>query len=84
MTRPGCAEQHEMTIAELNNTTLGDCVDAAREQRVVITRDGKPVAVLFGIEGLDEEQQALCADAEFWRMITEKRNRPTISRQELE
>ena len=54
--------------------------DAQKEQ-VVLTRDGKPVALLIV---LDEEQQELGSSEEFWKLITERRRQQTISRAELE
>jgi hypothetical protein len=33
---------------------------------------------------LDAEQLALCQDAEFWKMIAQRRQEPRISREELE
>ena len=56
-------------------------LDAAKKERVVLTREGKPVALLIG---LDEEQQDLGSSEEFWSLITQRRRQPTISRAELE
>jgi antitoxin (DNA-binding transcriptional repressor) of toxin-antitoxin stability system len=60
---------------------LDTFVDAAREERVVLTREGKPVALLIG---LDEEQQDLGSSGEFWNLVTERRRQRTLSREELE
>ena len=59
------------------------CLDEAQEDRVVITRRGKPTAVLIGVEGEDWETVILETDPNFWRMIQERRKQPTISIEEL-
>jgi prevent-host-death family protein len=46
---------------------------AAEKQRIVLTRDGKPCAILVGVESYDEEQLRLASSPEFWRMIEERR-----------
>lgn len=53
-------------------------LDAAQRERVLITRAGKPVAVVIGLENKDEEDLELEASADFWRMIEERRREPTI------
>ncbi|MFC1974868.1 hypothetical protein ACFLXQ_00550 [Chloroflexota bacterium] len=68
----------------MEQTTLDMCVDDAQHERLVITRNGKPVALIVGIEGLDEEQLALGSSDEFWKLITERREQYTISRDKLE
>ena len=49
----------------------------AQQERVLVTQDGKPLAVLVGVENKDEEDWQLEASPEFWRMIEERRQRPT-------
>lgn len=73
-----------MKIVEIDDSTLETCVDDARTERVVITRDGKPIALVVGVEGLDEEQIQLGSDPEFWKLIESRRAQKTISRAELE
>ena len=60
-----------------------DCVDAAQHDRVVITRHGKPAAVLVGIEGKDWETVALQTSASFWRLIEKRRKEPSIPLDEM-
>lgn len=55
------------------------CLDEAQEDRVVITRRGKPTAVLIGVEGEDWETVILETDPTFWRLIQERRKQPTLS-----
>lgn len=56
-----------------------ECIDASQKDRVIITRHGKPSAVIFGIEGTDWENAVLETDAAFWKAIHARRKQPTIS-----
>ena len=58
---------------------LRECVDAAQQDRVVITRRGKPAAVLVGVEGADWETVVIETNASFWRLIEKRRKQPTMS-----
>ena len=40
-----------MKKISLEQADLDGCVNDAQRQRVVITRDGKPVAIMIGVEG---------------------------------
>ena len=62
---------------------LKRCIDEAQEGRVVITRRGKPAALLLGVEGKDWETVILETDPTFWKLIQERRKEPTISFKEL-
>ena len=55
------------------------CIDEAQEGRVVITRRGKPAALLVGVEGKDWETVILETDPTFWKLIQQRRKQPTIS-----
>ena len=57
---------------------VADLIKSAQMQRVVITRNGQPYALLVGIENKDEEDLELEFSPEFWRMIEESR-RSTVS-----
>ena len=46
-----------------------ECVDQAQLDRVVITRRGKPAAVLVVVEGEDWEDVVLQTDPAFWKLI---------------
>jgi len=59
------------------------CIDEAQSDRVVITRHGKPTAVLVGVEGSDWETIVLQTDPNFWKLIQERRKQPTISLKEV-
>jgi len=62
---------------------LKRCIDEAQEGRVVITRRGKPAALLLGVEGKDWETVILETDPIFWKLIQQRRKEPTISFKEL-
>ena len=59
------------------------CVDNAQEDRVVITRHGRPAAVLVGVEGEDWDAVVLQTDPTFWKLIRARRKQPTISLDQL-
>jgi prevent-host-death family protein len=48
-------------------------LDSAQNGRIVISRRGKPCAVLVGIEDYDAEDLRLAASKDFWQMIHERR-----------
>ncbi len=73
-----------MIKIDLKHATLDTCINEAQRERVVITRDGKPVALIIGVAGLDEEQLQLGSSDKFWRLIAERRAQKTMSRAELE
>jgi len=73
-----------MKQVSVERTDLELCVSQAQRHRVVITRQGKPVALLVGVKGLDREQLALGSADKFWKLITQRRKQGTISRAELE
>lgn len=60
------------------------CVCEAQDDRVLLTRDGRPVAVVVGLGGLEDEQIALGLSEDFRKLIATRRREPTISRAELE
>jgi prevent-host-death family protein len=45
----------------------------AQSERIVISRRGKPCAVLVGIEDYDAEDMGLANSADFWSMIRLRR-----------
>ena len=60
-----------------------ECVEESQIDRVVITRHGKPIAVLVGVEGNDWEDVVLQTDPTFWKLIRSRREEETISIEEL-
>jgi prevent-host-death family protein len=62
---------------------IKECVDMSQQEQVVITRRGKPAAVMVGVEGKDWEEVVLQTSASFWKLIEERRKQPTMSMKEL-
>jgi PHD/YefM family antitoxin component YafN of YafNO toxin-antitoxin module len=54
-------------------------VTEAQKDRVVMTRQGKPVAVLVGVTKQDWESVILQTDPQFWTLIHARRKQPTRS-----
>jgi antitoxin (DNA-binding transcriptional repressor) of toxin-antitoxin stability system len=68
----------------MEQTTLDACLQDAQRERIVITRNGAPIALIVGLEGMDEEQVRMGGSDEFWKRIAERRRQGTISRSALE
>ena len=73
-----------MITVGLEDANLNDCIEDAQQERVLITRQGKPVALIIGIEGLDAEQVQLGSSSKFWTLMNERREQQTMSRAQLE
>ncbi len=71
-----------VTVRDLQKK-VKECVDDSQEDRVVITRHGKPAAVLVGVEGEDWESVVLETDPRFWKLIRARRKQATISLEQL-
>jgi hypothetical protein len=69
---------------DIQHTDLDACVADAQSDRVVVTRDGNPVALVVGVRGLDDEQVQLGASDEFWKLISQRREEKTFDRAALE
>ncbi len=52
---------------------LDSILTRAQSERIVISRRGKPCAVLVGIEDYDTEDLKLASSEGFWAMIRERR-----------
>ena len=63
---------------------IKEAVDSAQGDRVIVTRRGKPAAVLLGVEGKDWETVVFETSSRFWELIEERRAEPTLSAEELE
>ncbi len=68
----------------LEKADMESCVSQARRERVIIVRNGRPVALIVGVEGMDTEQLELGSSAKFWKLIAKRRAQKTISRRKLE
>ena len=73
---------HELAPELEKRDQLGSLPDVARldvacayaqSERIVISRHGKPCAVLVGIEDYDSEDLAMASSEDFWRMIRQRR-----------
>jgi hypothetical protein len=73
-----------MKTVGIEQATLDGCVREAQGDRVLVTRDGLLVALVVGIEGLDEEQAQLGSSDAFWKLIAERRKQRTLTRFELD
>jgi prevent-host-death family protein len=73
-----------MKVVRVGEANLEECVRDAQRERIVLTRRGKPVAVLISVKGLDLEQIDLGHSDEFWSLIRQRRTQKTMSRAELE
>jgi len=71
-----------VTVRDLQKK-VKDCVDDAQEDRVIITRRGRPAAVLIGVEDMDWEAVVLQTDPSFWKLIRTRRMQPTLSIDEI-
>ena len=60
-----------------------EVVDASQKDRVLVTRHGRPAAIILGVEGQDWDQVVLETDPKFWRMIRKRRGQATISIREM-
>jgi antitoxin (DNA-binding transcriptional repressor) of toxin-antitoxin stability system len=73
-----------MKTLPMEDATLEGCVAEAQQERVVLTRNGHPIALVVGVDGMDEEQIRLSTSPDFWTLMEERRTQKTITREELE
>ncbi|RJQ42972.1 MAG: type II toxin-antitoxin system Phd/YefM family antitoxin [Gaiellales bacterium] len=66
------------TVKDLQKHTE-EFVAQAQKGRVVITRRGKPTAVLVGVNEQDWESVLLQTDPKFWKLIHTRRKQATRS-----
>ena len=52
---------------------ISKCLQAAQKDKVVVTRHGKPVVLMTGVEGYDWEDLFWATNAAFWKMIQQRR-----------
>lgn len=48
-------------------------VDQCQKERVIVTRHGRPAAILIGVEGQDWEDVLPRTDESFWKLIERRR-----------
>ena len=73
-----------MKVVEIESSDLTDCLKSANRQDIILTRKGKPIALMIGVKGMDIEQIQLGSSAKFWERVRTWRKQKTISRAELE
>ena len=61
------------TTIEGFSQNVATLLDQAQQERILVTRDGKPFAFVVGVANKDQEDLRLEASPEFWRMIEERR-----------
>lgn len=70
-------------MKEVKLEQLGENVEkalsTATRERLVLTRAGKPVAIVTHVENLDDEDLSYIESPDFWRMIAARRKQPRIS-----
>jgi prevent-host-death family protein len=72
-----------VALGEAKNA-LSAYVDQAQHDRVLVTRHGRPAAIIIGVEGEDFEDLMTRSDPDFWRMIEARRKAAkTISSEEM-
>lgn len=62
---------------------LKKSLDTAQKHKLVITRKGKPAAILIGVEGDDWETVVLKTSAPFWKLVENRRKQKTVSLREI-
>jgi prevent-host-death family protein len=67
-----------VTVRDLQKK-VKECVDGAQSDRVIVTRHGRPAAILVGVEGDEWEDVLLQTDPTFWKLIRSRRRQPTLS-----
>jgi len=70
-----------MKTVQIEQTDLQNCVSQAQQERLLVTQDGQPVALVIGV---DKEQLELGQDAAFWQLIAERRSQKSLRREELQ
>jgi prevent-host-death family protein len=67
----------QLTLEQLSEQ-LQDYVRSTQGEQILITDNGKPIALLLGLENTNLEQLNLQLSAQFWEMISNRRKRPTV------
>jgi hypothetical protein len=72
-----------MKTLELAGTDLEHCVKEAGSESVLVVKNGKPLALVANVEGLDAEQIQLGTSPDFWELIEARRRQKTVPWNEL-
>ena len=60
-----------------------ETVEISQKEKVVITRHGRPAAIVVGVEGQDWEDVFYRTSPAFWKMIEKRRKEKTIPLAEM-
>ena len=63
---------------------FSECLEHAQQDAVVITKHGKPTAIIVGAEGKELQDVVLINDKAFWQMIRKSRKQKTYPLEEVE
>jgi prevent-host-death family protein len=63
----------KVTTLRKARARLSAVIEESNDDRVLITTNGKPAAVVIGVKGQDLEEVLLAANPKFWAMIEESR-----------
>jgi prevent-host-death family protein len=55
--------------------SLSEYIEEAQRDRVLITKHGKPAALVIGVEGEDLEDLLTMGNPRFWEMIEDRRRK---------
>ena len=66
------------TMAHDELADVDELLSLAQGERLVVTKNGRPVALLTGLKGLDAEEIGYITDPAFWKMIAARRREPTV------
>jgi prevent-host-death family protein len=63
--------------------SLSGFVAHAQRERVLITKHGRPAALVIGVEGQDIETVLLGQDPSFWKLIEKRRKQRSVALSEV-
>ena len=72
-----------MTLDDMTLEKLDSCLETAQEDRVLLTRNGNPVAILVGVQGEEAPEVEVVNDPELWAILAERRKKPCLTSAEL-
>ncbi len=67
----------QLTLEQLS-AQLQDYLQVAQQEQIMITENGRPMALILGLTNIDPEQWNLQISPEFWQLISDRRQRATI------
>ena len=73
-----------MKTMNMDETTFASCLKAAQKDRVIVTRAGHPIALVVGLEDMDEEQLELSKSKKFWQLVAKWRKQPRYTQEEVD